>query len=326
MHYTEGDGAFDDPVAGHKVFKDEDPPVSEATQLRHEEANTYQEEIANVIIHAGMSLNGGAESIAQMIQLRQAIVTLITNAVAAEASIRSAADVAISAVIAALKASDIDNDSGISGANVKNALDTIDANLTTLFSNDVTLNGLISTNTADIATNVADIAAHAILIQANTDAITPNSAHRVNVTNPHLVKASQAENDSTVSGAKISNALDWLKTQLTSPSYDYITDAVTMGFPGVSSGVSASLLVNTSGWGAGWTAMDARDVIIMQRYDTFWKGDTPTARSNSTQFKAIVDAPSFLAICIGAPGSGGPSYAPNAGQKFVMRRFPTTLP
>lgn len=88
MHRTEGDGLLVDPVGGQNVFDDEDLPTRNATQLRHEEANAYQEEIANVIIAEGLSLNAATETIQQMTQLNQAI----DIKVASEASARDSAD------------------------------------------------------------------------------------------------------------------------------------------------------------------------------------------------------------------------------------------
>jgi len=99
MHRTEGDGFKVDPIGGQNVFADEDPPIRDATQLRYQEANTYQEEIANVILHAGMSLNTAAETIQQMVQLRDAINSLIAAQVSAEAAIRLAADDALALLI-----------------------------------------------------------------------------------------------------------------------------------------------------------------------------------------------------------------------------------
>ena len=73
MHYTEGDGYYADPIAGHNVYADEDPPTRDATQLRYQEMNAVTEEICNVILASGASLNAGAETIAQMVQLRDSI-------------------------------------------------------------------------------------------------------------------------------------------------------------------------------------------------------------------------------------------------------------
>ena len=122
MHRTEGDGFITDPIGGQNVFADEDPPARDATQLRYQEANAYQEEIANVILAAGASLNAPSESIQQMVQLRDAINTLIASAVSAEAALRTSGDAnvtsyvnsqisAVNAVIAALNASNIADDS-----------------------------------------------------------------------------------------------------------------------------------------------------------------------------------------------------------------------
>jgi len=71
MHRTEGDGYIE--VSGKKYFADEDPPSRDATQLRHQEANAYQEEIAQAIEAEGITLNTGSETYAQMNQLDTAI-------------------------------------------------------------------------------------------------------------------------------------------------------------------------------------------------------------------------------------------------------------
>jgi len=92
MHRTLGDGRIVDPIGGFNVYADEDPPTRNATQMRHEEANTFQEEIVNVILAAGLSLNAGTETIQEMIQLNAAIDSKISTAVAAEAAARSSAD------------------------------------------------------------------------------------------------------------------------------------------------------------------------------------------------------------------------------------------
>ena len=76
MHRTEGDGL----VTGVgkytgtiNLFDDEDPPTRDATQLRHEEVNAYQEEICNVIEGESISLNAATETPVQMCQLEEAI-------------------------------------------------------------------------------------------------------------------------------------------------------------------------------------------------------------------------------------------------------------
>jgi len=126
MHRTEGDGFKVDPIGGQNVFADEDPPIRDATQLRYQEANTYQEEIANVILHAGMSLNTAAETIQQMVQLRDAINSLI----AAQALVLSGIiDDHIDDATDAHDASAISNDSGVVGTDVADVLAGLDGRL-----------------------------------------------------------------------------------------------------------------------------------------------------------------------------------------------------
>lgn len=138
MHETLGDGYITD--GGKRVFADEDLGSGrDATQVRHQEANSWQEEIANVIRSEGITLNDPSELISQMTQLNQAI-----NAkVAAEAALRVGGDnsqqafttsqiALVNAVITALKASEIANDSSITGASVQLALNWILGQLTLL--------------------------------------------------------------------------------------------------------------------------------------------------------------------------------------------------
>jgi len=77
MHRTEGDGyVTGQPWSGPptaKFYADENPPTRDATQLRHEEMNAIQEEIANVIIAEGYTLQADTETYAQMHQLNTAI-------------------------------------------------------------------------------------------------------------------------------------------------------------------------------------------------------------------------------------------------------------
>jgi len=100
MHRTLGDGYITDPVEPAKtVFADEDPPTRDATQLRHQEVNAYQEEIANVIEAEGYSLNADSETIQQMDQLNTAIDKKVSDAVGAEAISRSSGDAGLQAQI-----------------------------------------------------------------------------------------------------------------------------------------------------------------------------------------------------------------------------------
>lgn len=103
MHRTLGDGYVTDAgkyVPSINVYADEAPPTRDATQLRHEEMNAIQEEIANVIEGEGYSLNPAMESPAQMCQLEAAINAKVNRerilrdaAIAVEANTRAQADV-----------------------------------------------------------------------------------------------------------------------------------------------------------------------------------------------------------------------------------------
>ena len=143
MHRTEGDGFITDPIGGQNVFADEDPPARDATQLRYQEANAYQEEIANVIIGAGIALNASSESIQQMVQLRDAINALI----AVESGDRVIGDnnqqaytlgqiSAVNGVIAALTGNNIGDDSAWATSSVRDALNIILSRINSLGANE----------------------------------------------------------------------------------------------------------------------------------------------------------------------------------------------
>ena len=73
------------------VYRDEQSGSHPATQLRHTEMNALQEEIANVILDAGILLNDDTETVAEMNQLVTAIYNIVNNAVDSEALDRTAA-------------------------------------------------------------------------------------------------------------------------------------------------------------------------------------------------------------------------------------------
>ncbi len=105
MHRTNGDSygtAQSAQGANVHVYRDAVVGEYEATQARVEEANAWQEEIANVIEAEGISLNTDAETVAQMNQLNTAINTKLV-------------------------ASRVSNNSSISGTTVKDALDGINS-------------------------------------------------------------------------------------------------------------------------------------------------------------------------------------------------------
>jgi hypothetical protein len=74
MHRTIGDGFIVDGVTGHNIYADEDLGSGrDATQVRHEEMNALQEEVANVIEQESIVLNSTTEPPSQMTQLDTAI-------------------------------------------------------------------------------------------------------------------------------------------------------------------------------------------------------------------------------------------------------------
>ena len=177
MHRTEGDGYIVD--SGKKVFADENPPVRDATQLRHQEANAWQEEICNVIEAESIVLNLGSENISEMIQLNTAIdKKIMTLSDSVDTDIQN-----ILWVLNALKASNITNDSNINGTKVKDALNWISNYLNSLAANQVINNSNI------VGTNLQDA--------LNTIKNTIDS-----------LKASDITNDSSVNGTKVKDALD----------------------------------------------------------------------------------------------------------------------
>lgn len=138
MHETFGDSYGTS--GSTRIYRDEVPGVTPPTQVRHQEMNSFQEEIANVIRAEGFSLNSHTESLAQMIQLNTAIDKKVSD----EAALRTAADAALDSKIDNLDASDIDNDSGVAGSNVDDALDTLAGLIATEDSRNDTQDGQIS--------------------------------------------------------------------------------------------------------------------------------------------------------------------------------------
>jgi hypothetical protein len=101
MHRTYGDGYVE--VGGKRLYADENLGSGrDATQVRHEEMNAFQEEIASVIEAEGLTLNAPSEPIASMDQMN----TAINNK---------------------LKSSRVTNQSVVPGANITAALDNLQA-------------------------------------------------------------------------------------------------------------------------------------------------------------------------------------------------------
>ena len=145
MHRTNGDskgtgvGKYDGSI---DVYRDENPGSYDATQLRAEEMNAIQEEIANVIRGEGISLQTEAETFAQMFQLETAINTkLAANRITNTSSVPGGAvDDALDnldAKIDALDSDDIANVSAVSGALVSDALDQLDSDIGALDTYDI---------------------------------------------------------------------------------------------------------------------------------------------------------------------------------------------
>lgn len=85
MHRTIGDSYGLD--AGKRIFRQENSPSWQATQVTYDSMNALQEEIAHVIEAEGLTLNVASESIGAMTQLN----TAINQKVAIEAAARNAA-------------------------------------------------------------------------------------------------------------------------------------------------------------------------------------------------------------------------------------------
>lgn len=133
MHRTLGDGYVVD--GGKRIYADEDIGIGrDATQVRHQEANSFQEEIASVIEAESFTLNPPTETLVQMTQLNTAIDKKVSDEAdwriagdAAEAVARAGGDSALSGTISALTSDDIANGSSVVGVNTSDALDTLNA-------------------------------------------------------------------------------------------------------------------------------------------------------------------------------------------------------
>jgi len=125
---TTATGKYDGTV---DIYRDQLGGSYDATQLRHAEMNAIQEEIANVIRGEGISLQTDTETPAQMFQLETAIN-------------------------AKLVASRIDNDSGVSGTDVDDALDQLDSDIGGLDSTDIGNVSTVTGATVTAALNALD--------------------------------------------------------------------------------------------------------------------------------------------------------------------------
>lgn len=96
MHRTVGDSYGLD--GSKRIFRQENTPSWQATQVTYDSMNAIQEEIANVITAEGFSLNASSETVAQMVQLNTAIDKKVTDEatardVAIEARVPDAEDI-----------------------------------------------------------------------------------------------------------------------------------------------------------------------------------------------------------------------------------------
>lgn len=179
MHRTLGNGYI--VVDGKRVYADEDPPTRDATQLRHQEMNAIQEEIANVIESTGATLNAGTEAISEMKQLNRAINFKVSS----EAMARDREDAIIYAKIANLYGSNIYNDSTVTGNRVTDAINLLNTTL-----NNKLPRGFIfglethTVNNPVLLNNYIDFSAGICVDKTNTFPIILTSQRRKFVTTP----------------------------------------------------------------------------------------------------------------------------------------------
>ena len=183
MHRTQGDGYILDPVSNEPIFADESPPTRDATQVRHEETNAWQEELCNVIEAEGFVLNVPTESIQQMTQLNTAIDKKVTDL-----------QTSLLAIISLLDSSDIRNDSFVSGTSVTGALEELWDKIDGL---DIVVSGLDS----DDIDNASSVTGSKV-----TNAL-DNLNSKINA-----LDASDIGNDSSIPGSTVRDALDALGT------------------------------------------------------------------------------------------------------------------
>ena len=94
MHRTIGDSFGTS--AGKRIFRQENLPSYEATQVTYDSMNALQEEIATAIEGAGITLNPTSEAVADMTQLNDAILARVN----AEAVVRDANDKVLDGTLA----------------------------------------------------------------------------------------------------------------------------------------------------------------------------------------------------------------------------------
>lgn len=130
-------GKYDGSVA---VYRDQSLGSYNATQLRHQEMNAIQEEIANVIRGEGIPLQTDAEAANTMFQLETAINNkLKASRIQNDSTIPGAY---VDDAFNNLSSDDIANDSGVSGVDVSDALDQLDTDIGALGTDDITNDSL----------------------------------------------------------------------------------------------------------------------------------------------------------------------------------------
>jgi len=302
MHRTQGDGYILDPIGGFPIYADEDPPTRDATQMRHEEANALQEEIVNVILSTGASLNASTESIQEMTQLNTAIEYKIDEAVASEAVLRQLADLALSNDIEDvddridnLNSDDIGNDSTVAGASVTDALDKLDDDVEAVEAD-------VATNTANIATNTSDISDNAIAI-----------SDLVSVVND--LDASDIGNDSSVSGSTVKDALNTLLGLFPTSELDWKTDIPTImgGGSTVAAWNHLQNLYNTSTT-PGWTDLNINDIVEVFRRDG---SDWDNTDDGMQILTGVVQANNVIRFSIG--NGANATWVYNSNHKVTVR-------
>lgn len=321
MHETLGDGYIVD--GGKRIFADEDIGTGrDATQLRHQEANAWQEEIANVIRSTGVSLNAASETIAQMTQLNTAInqkISVLQSALQGQITANKnsidghTVDIAnseaeitalnvglydLTVAVSSLTADSITNDSGVSGTKVKDALNT-------LLAADAALTAAIAALTANNIINDSSVVGAKVKDALNT----------LKTTITNLV-ASNIANDSSVSGTTIKDALN---TLLTNSNLQW--NATTLLMMGgsttvITNGQSKHVDVNVSVT-PGWTNLDNSDIILVSRRGPAdlnnWGG---TWEAGLTVSGVVVNA-STIRFGIGNPMPTG--YTPNINDLVSVR-------
>lgn len=316
MHETLGDGYITD--GGKRIYADEDIGTGrDATQFRHQEANSFQEEICNVIRSAGIILNSASETVGQMVQLNQAIdqkisvsgaglqsqITSNDNDIAqhtAEIQINSdsiaALDLSVVDInnyLAALVASQVNNDSSVTGSKVKDALNTLKSSITALV--------------ASAITNDSSVVGAKVKDALNTLLSTIGA-----------LLASNIGNNSTVAGATVKDALNTLKASLpTQVMYEKImTCSDFINDSSLGSNSMKNYLHTVTSWG--WPTLNENDALLVVI------GGTPASWTDSVyksfvNWNAIRESSTQIRAIAGNPSVGTASFV--SSMKVIIRLF-----